>query len=107
MTTKAITSRAFVRSQVREVDIAIARVQEAARDSLQRVIDAGTASGRNVKDVAIGTTATQIAHGLGRTPRGWWITDASVGATVYKTAADSRTITLIASSAGTFSVWVF
>lgn len=105
--TSAISKRAFVSSQVAEVDLAVARVQEAARDSLQRVIDGGILKGRLVSGVAVGTTATAIAHGLGRRPMGWFVVDTNAAADLHRTAWDDRTLTIISSVSATVSIWVF
>lgn len=105
--TRAISSRAFVKSAVAEVDLAVARVQEAARDSLQRVIDGGLLKGRLVQNVTIGTSATQVSHGLGRKPVGWFVVDNTVSCDLYRTAWDDRTITLTSSASVTISIWVF
>lgn len=102
-----VSRRSFVSSQVAEVDLAVARVQEAARDSLQRVVDAGPLKGRQIDNVAVSTSPTAIAHGLGRQPRGWWIVDASAAADLHRAAWDERTITLISSASATVSVWVY
>jgi hypothetical protein len=105
--TSAISKRAFVRSQLAEVDLAVARVQEAARDSLQRVIDGGLLKGRLIESVAVDAGGVSIAHGLGRRPLGWIVADINTNAFVHRTAWDARTITLAGSKAATISVWVY
>lgn len=105
--TNAISKRAFVSSQVAEVDLAVARIQEAARDSLQRVIDGGLLKGRLIESASVSTTAAAISHGLGRTPRGWIVVDKNAAVHVHRTAWDSRTLTLVGSASATVSLWVF
>ncbi|TXH54801.1 MAG: hypothetical protein E6Q97_10105 [Desulfurellales bacterium] len=105
--TSAISKRAFVNSQVAEVDLAISRVQEAARDSLQRIVDAGPLKGRQIDNVAVGVSAVSISHGLGRTPRGWFVVDRNAACDLHRTAWDARTITIISSATATVSIWVY
>ena len=60
------------------------------------------------EDVAVGTSDTQVAHGLGRMPRGWFLVSPAADARVWQTADASATLlTLRASAAVTTSLWVF
>jgi hypothetical protein len=67
--------------------------------------------GRLVTDISVGTTATDVAHKLGRPYRGWWVVDNDTAATIRRdassTADNAVFLTLIASSAATVSLWVF
>lgn len=63
-----------------------------------------------VRDVAIGTSSTEIAHGLGYMPTGYIVVKRSANATVYDGAAHSTPsmfINLTASSAVTVTLLVF
>jgi hypothetical protein len=51
--------------------------------------------------------SNRISHPLQRIPQGWIIVDRNSAATVYRTAWDSRTISLTASGAINISVWVY
>ena len=54
----------------------------------------------------IANTDTVIQHKLNRTPQVWVITDQNTNTTVKRTAWDDNTITLVAGSACTISLWV-
>lgn len=68
-------------------------------------------SGVMLKNVSIGTATTQIAHRLGRPFVGFTVIDASVGAHVSRDTSVitqfDQYISLKASAAGVFSLWVF
>lgn len=56
----------------------------------------------------IQNAATTVAHTLARQPRGWFVTDRVANAGIWRTAWDSRTITLQSSAANTaITFWVF
>lgn len=60
-----------------------------------------------IRDFAIGTTETRIAHGLAATPLSAWAVPRASGVTYYRTRApDSRFVYLAASTAGLFDVMV-
>lgn len=48
-----------------------------------------------------------VAHHLGRTPRGWVITDISAGITLYRSAWDATHLTLVASAPATAGLLVY
>lgn len=66
---------------------------------------------RLIKDVAIGTASTKVAHGLGRIPTGWLVVDRTADTRVFRdaTATTERStfLHLRASAAGTFTLIVF
>lgn len=62
--------------------------------------------GRTIESVAIATTGTAVPHNLGHQPSKWVITDQNTNTSVYRTAWDSRTITLKCGSSCTISLWV-
>lgn len=88
-------------------DRAIAFQQEATRGALLRITSGTILDGVQLDGVSVGTSATAIAHKLGRQPRGWWVVDQDTAATVRRSAWDATTLTLIASSACTVSLWVY
>lgn len=53
------------------------------------------------------TGSNRLAHPLQRIPLGWITVDRNGVATVYRTAWDSRTITLTASAAVTLQIWIY
>jgi hypothetical protein len=63
-----------------------------------------------LSDIVIGTTATDIQHGLGRPFRGWFIIRKNDTATVREDTTQTNEkyyLTLIASSSTTVSIYVF
>lgn len=54
-----------------------------------------------------GSTPLTIDHLLGRQPLGWIVVDKSAAGSPYRTAWDTRTITLHANSAVTLSIYIF
>jgi hypothetical protein len=68
------------------------------------------ALGRLVGPVAVATTSTKIAHGLGRVPQGWIEVSPQNGAAVVKEASapDATYLYAIAGTAVTAArMWVF
>lgn len=97
----------YSQTNMAEVDRVLTHVQEAARDSQAKMVAGGIMDGRLLEGVSLSTTASAVAHGLGRRPRGWLVVDNDSGVTVYRTEWDSRTMTLTASATCTASIWVF
>ncbi len=66
-------------------------------------------NGNMVSEVRLAaTTPLAINHLLGRLPQGWFLTDNSANAVIWRTKAFSQyTITLEASAATTISFWIF
>ena len=68
-------------------------------------------SGKLIEEVVIGTSPTEITHGLGQTVRGWFLVKQDTNTTVWApstaTATPNQTINLQASSACTVSLIVF
>src|SRR6185312_13533390 len=62
--------------------------------------------GNLLSSVSIGSSATQIAHKLGRTPQVWVICDQNTNKSVWRTKWDANFITLQAGSACVVSIWV-
>ncbi len=65
--------------------------------------------GRILKDIAVSTTATEFAHGLGRAPVGYITIKADANVTIYDTTSTTpkSTIKLTASGSATISLWIF
>lgn len=53
------------------------------------------------------TTGTVIVHSLGRQPKGWLIIDSNTGAYFWRSAWDSKTITMNASTGSDVTLLVF
>lgn len=62
--------------------------------------------GQFIQNVNVGTSATPINHGLGRTPVLWVILDQNTNTTVARTSWNKTTISLKAGSSCTVSIWV-
>ena len=63
-----------------------------------------------IEDVILGATATDVAHGLGRRPRGWIVTRRNGTATIYEPSAAAlpdRFLKLQATATIVCSLWVF
>lgn len=64
--------------------------------------------GRQIDAVALTTTAVNVAHGLGRQPLGYIVTDLNKNATVFRTDWDANFISLQSSATDTVvSIWVY
>lgn len=88
-------------------DRALAFQQDSTRGAIARISVGTILDGVQVDGAEVGTSATAINHLLGRQPKGWAVVDIDTAATVHRTAWDSRTLTLVASSACTVSLWVY
>lgn len=61
-----------------------------------------------VIEPTVSSTASQVNHGLGRTPQGFIQLHADSSGILYSTASDNDTITLVVSGATTtFKLWVY
>lgn len=62
-----------------------------------------------LKQVQLGSTATQVPHTLGREPQGWIIVNKTANADVWQsgTTLSKSFITLQASTTVTVDLWVF
>jgi len=64
--------------------------------------------GRQINAVDLTTTAVNVAHGLGRQPLGYIVTDLNKNAVVFRTDWDANFISLQSSATGTIvSLWVY
>lgn len=83
---------------------AASRTREA---ELGQALAAPLLQAREVGEVELDMAPKEIAHGLGRVPKGWMLVDPDVAATTWRTAKTSETLTLGASASvrGTLLVW--
>jgi hypothetical protein len=82
--------------------------QDAIGETLRRVVYHEQLTGQDIQSVSVPSTGVAIAHGLGRTPIGWNMIDKTDAGDVYRTAWDSKTITLRTASGtvrGSLFVW--
>jgi hypothetical protein len=63
--------------------------------------------GTAVSAIVLKSGANVINHLLDRQPQGYFLTDINASATVYRSAWDVKTITLVASTNTTVSFWVY
>ena len=90
----------------------LARMQSGAMTALRALASMPIVQGAHVRDVTIASGANQIAHQLGRMPRGWIVTRQSASLTLYESATqltqrDGTFLYLTAGAAGTVDLWVF
>jgi len=87
------------------------QTQRLAQQAAQLTNGAPFLSGRLLKRVAIGTSATTINHGLGRAWQGWFLTRLGTSTTVLESATQppdaSKQINLQAGFAVTVDLWIF
>jgi hypothetical protein len=79
-----------VQTSNREVN----ELQDAIGETLRRIAYHQQLTGQWIQTVSVPATGVDVAHGLGRVPIGWQLTDILDGGTVYRTSWDNRTITL-------------
>lgn len=92
-----------IRSSIPELNLVQEAVDEVFRSlSLEGFIDGVLLTGQ-----AITPIETVITHGLQRQPRGWVVVDSTGGAIFYRYAWSTTTLTLVASTNTTASIWVF
>lgn len=64
-------------------------------------------SGREVERTLV-AGSNRLAHGLGRTPRGWLVLRCKGAANdLYESASDNNFLTLVTAGAPTVTLWVF
>ena len=104
-----MVNRVKVFTPLRTSDESLNRIQNQLRTFSLALADIPILNGRLISDVAIGTSATEVEHGLEREPAGWIVVDIDTAATIYSTPSSlpKRFLTLTASSASTISLWVF
>lgn len=55
----------------------------------------------------VATTPTQVDHGLGRTPTGWFVISAEGPVSVHQTATSANSLTLVATATTSVKLWIF
>ncbi len=94
-----------VLKKVQSPNDALNLIQANTQDALKQIV--GPFLGGNLlTGISVGTSPTTISHKLGRQPQLWLIADQNTLATVKRTAWNTNTITLQASSACVISIWV-
>jgi len=97
----------FRRVQVSSFDDVV-RMQDNLGAAINKLNRIDISDGVRITGVVVDTADTQIEHKLGRQPLGWMITDLDKASTIYRTAWDSKLLTLRASNANTtVDIWIF
>lgn len=63
--------------------------------------------GAAIRQVKLLTGINRIAQPLTRKPLGWYVTDKDTTADIYRSAWDSRTVTLVTDNDVTVDIWIF
>jgi hypothetical protein len=88
-------------------DQQINRLQDNVADVLGKITPIALLDGVSVTAV-LANGSNVVTHKLGRTPKGWFLTDLNASATIYRSATfSSTTITLTASAACSVVLWIF
>lgn len=65
-------------------------------------------SGKEIQGVKLVTGVNVFSHKLGRQPQGWYHTDLTAAATIFRSAPfDKDTLTLTSSANCEVSIWIF
>lgn len=83
-------------------------LQNQWKNILDPIVANPIVQGQALTGIALTTSATTVPHKLGRTQQGWFVTDLSAAATIYRTGDfNNANMVLTASAACTVSLWVF
>ena len=94
--------------RVHKGDFQIDRIQRNSTDDLARKTVGTPTNGRQVDDITTKTGEFTVNHGLGRLPKGFFVTNQSGKETVWKVNSDRSTLTLKAEFGDiTISLWVY
>lgn len=94
-------------------DVDLEAIQDNIADALQPLLNNPLINGGVLlAPVALTTATSEVAHGLGRTLRGWVVVDKDANARIWRVASpanpnSARTIRLTASSAVNVTLYVF
>lgn len=75
-------------------------VQDATAQIIREITRFEELSGVAARGVTLTTTPSAIAHGLGRQPIGWRVTDKTDAGDIYRVTWDDRTVTLRIAAGG-------
>jgi hypothetical protein len=88
-------------------DFKLEQLQRNIEDFLKASVPEFLANGEDLGQLVLASGANVVNHKLQRVPQGFLILDQNANASVYRTAATDRTVTLTASAAVTVKVWVY
>jgi hypothetical protein len=86
------------------------QLQDNIEQAFKQVNDAPFIGGKFISVERSNSNQFDINTGLGRSPKGWIVTDNNVSATFYRVKTDrdsSGILTIKPSAAGNFTFWVF
>jgi hypothetical protein len=84
--------------RVQSSDRVLNDVQDGVIEFARKVVRFAPLDSVRVVAVAVAATDTPVAHGLGRRPEGWIVSDIETAATVRRVSWDERFVTLRASA---------
>lgn len=97
--------------KIRVEDRDLQNVQDNVSIFVNSIKDKQILDGRLIESIVLdsGSNPTSIAHGLGRTPRGWIVVGQDAAADIYSSVSDTPTATLDLNCSAdvTISLWVF
>lgn len=82
-------------------------LQETALGAAKFLNSQSLLPGVKVTAAFTGAATTAFVHGLTKTPQGWLVIDSDAATTLYRSAWDAQTITLVSSGAVNAVLWVF
>jgi len=83
------------------------RLQSNIADSFNSILKVLLLDGNTLTVTLAAGVASGVSHKLGRQPEGWIIVDKDASASVYRTAWDKNSLTLISDANVNLKVWVF
>lgn len=96
---------------LRGLDGPLTKLQDSIDAAFKRLLKlVPIADGVLLESVTVSATATEVAHGLGRVPRGFLLIKSTVPLTVYQaspSAFPDSNLRLTASGTDVVSLWVF
>ena len=75
---------------------------------IQPILQCPLVSGISLKKIALNNGTTSINHLLGRVPQGWYVTDITGSALIYRSQPfNNLTLTLTSNAAVIVNLWIF
>jgi hypothetical protein len=91
----------------RTQNVDLDRVQDRVSDTFSQFISNPLLDGVFVSVEFTGAETKDINHLLARQPLGWFVTDTTGAATIYRSAWNNRTLTLTSDAATIAKIYVF
>lgn len=84
----------------------LSKLTSLIKEFLDQLMDTEQIRGEKL-EISVTTSGVSVNHGLGSTPNGWHLIDNTSNSTVWRSAWNDKTITLVSSVNTTVKVWVF